>query len=156
MTNPAPERIAPGMVLNRVRMWHQRYADALLDLGGAQLVEDEEALAYLERTLSEPIPGRVKELRDGLEQIARGEGAYSLDPLTHAGNCIDEMKAKAKDLLAILDDYEKARPLIKAAKGMVNFDNPDFVGSMLMSSTKALIRAALDYKAQMEKEGGGT
>ena len=36
-----------------------------------------------------------------LEDIAAGSGAYSLDPLTHAGNCIDDMKATARAALAL-------------------------------------------------------
>ncbi len=35
-------------------------------------------------------------LLEVLETIAKGEGAFSRDPLTHAGNCIDEMKSIAQ------------------------------------------------------------
>lgn len=37
----------------------------------------------------------VPDLLAALEEIAKGEGAYSRDPLTHAENTIDAMKALA-------------------------------------------------------------
>ena len=39
------------------------------------------------------------ELRAALEKIAEGKGAFSLDPLTHASNTIDDMKALANAAL---------------------------------------------------------
>lgn len=39
-------------------------------------------------------------LRGFLFEISQGCGAYSLDPLTHASNCIDSMKCLAADALA--------------------------------------------------------
>lgn len=36
------------------------------------------------------------DLLAALEEIAKGEGAFSLDPLTHAGNTIDNMKEIAR------------------------------------------------------------
>ena len=44
----------------------------------------------------------VDEVVELLEQIARGEGQFSRDPMEHAGNCIEDMKAKAVAALAIL------------------------------------------------------
>lgn len=38
--------------------------------------------------------------REALEEIAKGEGAFSLDPLTHASNTIDSMKEIAKQALS--------------------------------------------------------
>jgi hypothetical protein len=38
-------------------------------------------------------------LREALEEIAKGEGAFSRDPLTHAANCIDRAVATAKKVL---------------------------------------------------------
>lgn len=35
-----------------------------------------------------------------LEEIAKGSGSFSTDPLTHAANCIEEMKACACAALA--------------------------------------------------------
>lgn len=47
---------------------------------------------------------RLLESRDRLlavlKEIERGEGAYSRDPLTHAENCIESMKAIARAVLA--------------------------------------------------------
>lgn len=40
------------------------------------------------------------DLVSALEEISRGAGVYSTDPLEHAGNCIDEMKAIAIAALA--------------------------------------------------------
>ena len=42
-------------------------------------------------------------LRHWLLEISKGEGRYNHDPLTHADNCIDDMKALA---LAALDGKE--------------------------------------------------
>ena len=38
---------------------------------------------------------RVAALEAALAEIAQGMGAFSRDPLTHAENCIDSMKAIA-------------------------------------------------------------
>ena len=42
------------------------------------------------------------ELTALLERITKGSGAFSHDPLTHAENCIESMKADAVKALAIL------------------------------------------------------
>lgn len=42
-------------------------------------------------------------LREALEDIAKGEGAYSRDPFEHACNTIDAMKERARAVLAALD-----------------------------------------------------
>lgn len=39
------------------------------------------------------------ELLAALREIAKGEGAYSMDPLTHAGNTIENMKELATDAI---------------------------------------------------------
>lgn len=39
-------------------------------------------------------------LRAAMEQIAKGEGPYSRDPLTHAANVIEDMMAVARAALA--------------------------------------------------------
>lgn len=41
----------------------------------------------------------VRELRQALEEIAKGGGPYSQDPLKHASNTIESMKQIAKDAL---------------------------------------------------------
>jgi hypothetical protein len=40
------------------------------------------------------------ELVKALEEIAKGQGAFSRDPLTHASNTIDDMKTLAREALA--------------------------------------------------------
>lgn len=40
------------------------------------------------------------ELLEVLKEIARGEGAFSRDPLEHAENCIEHAKAIAKAVIA--------------------------------------------------------
>ena len=42
----------------------------------------------------------VSELLEALEDIAKGEGRYSHDHLTHAENCIEDMKAIAVKAIA--------------------------------------------------------
>lgn len=39
------------------------------------------------------------ELLEALIEISEGSGAYSLDPLTHASNCIDNMKRLALEAI---------------------------------------------------------
>lgn len=43
---------------------------------------------------------------DALREIAKGAGPYSRDPLTHASNTIDAMRAIAKDALAAIKSAE--------------------------------------------------
>jgi len=38
-----------------------------------------------------------------LKEIARGEGAYSRDHLTHCENCVENMKGLAKKALELLE-----------------------------------------------------
>jgi len=40
-----------------------------------------------------------EQLKLALKEIAKGEGAFSLDPLTHASNTIDNMKEIAEKAL---------------------------------------------------------
>lgn len=39
-----------------------------------------------------------------MREIAKGKGAYSRDPLTHAGNTIESMKTMATDAVAEADE----------------------------------------------------
>jgi len=41
----------------------------------------------------------LRHAREGLREIAKGEGAYSRDPLEHAANCIESMKDLARRYL---------------------------------------------------------
>ena len=43
---------------------------------------------------------RIAELEAVLTEIAKGEGAFSRDRLTHAENCVDNMKDLARNALA--------------------------------------------------------
>jgi hypothetical protein len=42
---------------------------------------------------------KIERMRAALEEISRGEGPFSRDPLTHATNCIENMKQIARDAL---------------------------------------------------------
>jgi hypothetical protein len=46
---------------------------------------------------------RIGKMAAALAEIAKGEGAFSRDPLTHATNCIESMKQIARDALAYDD-----------------------------------------------------
>lgn len=46
------------------------------------------------------------ELLEALREIAKGEGAFSLDPLTHCSNTVDSMKAIALAAIAKAEDKE--------------------------------------------------
>ena len=43
--------------------------------------------------------GRVDALEEALEEIEKGDGPFSQDPLTHAGNCIENMTSLARTAL---------------------------------------------------------
>jgi len=45
-------------------------------------------------------------LRDALREIAKGEGRFSVDRLTHASNTVEDMKAIAVAALASLPDIK--------------------------------------------------
>ncbi len=47
----------------------------------------------------EDVAGLLRETADALEEIAKGEGAYSMDQLTHAFNTIENMKSLADPAL---------------------------------------------------------
>jgi len=46
----------------------------------------------------------IEQVKKALKEIQKGEGAYSLDPLTHAGNCIENMKDIAEQALKLLEE----------------------------------------------------
>lgn len=41
----------------------------------------------------------IAELLDALKEIEEGRGRFSCDPLTHAGNCIEDMKQIATEAI---------------------------------------------------------
>ena len=43
---------------------------------------------------------RIEVLEGALREISEGKGRYSMDPLEHAGNTIEDMKELAKEALA--------------------------------------------------------
>ena len=45
-------------------------------------------------------------MREALREISRGEGRYSMDPLEHAGNTIEDMVHLANNALATLVQIE--------------------------------------------------
>ena len=45
------------------------------------------------------LKAEVERMRNALQEIAKGEGRYSRDPITHADNCIEDMKKLAADAL---------------------------------------------------------
>ena len=47
----------------------------------------------------EDVAALLRETADALEEIAKGEGAYSMDQLTHAFNTIENMKSLAAPAL---------------------------------------------------------
>ena len=55
---------------------------------------------YLIGQQRDDLKALVRELRAALQEIAKGEGPYFRDPLTHAANCIAVMKRLANGALA--------------------------------------------------------
>lgn len=47
----------------------------------------------------EAMAAENERLKTALLEIAKGEGAFSLDPLTHAQNCIEDMKRIAHEAI---------------------------------------------------------
>ena len=64
-----------------------------------ELRKAQERIAELEVELAEALK-RIAELEAVLTEIAKGEGAFSRDRLTHAENCVDNMKDLARNALA--------------------------------------------------------
>ena len=50
-------------------------------------------------SLESELRDRIEELEEALRQIAKGEGPFSRDPLTHAANCVENMQKIAIDAL---------------------------------------------------------
>ena len=47
------------------------------------------------------------ELFTALKEISKGDGEFSRDPLTHAQNCIENMKGIAKEAIAEVEGNSK-------------------------------------------------
>lgn len=54
------------------------------------------------RTAGHELLDIVEALREALEEIAKGEGAFNRDPLVHCANAVEAMKATANTALANL------------------------------------------------------
>jgi len=48
---------------------------------------------------ADEVDTRIQELEEALEEIAKGDGPYDMDPLKHAGNCIKNMVSIATKAL---------------------------------------------------------
>lgn len=70
-----------------------------LDLLAADELERLRAVRKTLGDANEEADAEIERLRAALEEIAEGKGAYSMDPLEHAGNCIDDMKELARKAL---------------------------------------------------------
>ncbi len=49
---------------------------------------------------------RCARLREALLEISKGRGSFSIDPLTHATNAVNEMKQLAIDALATVENNQ--------------------------------------------------
>lgn len=49
------------------------------------------------------------DLVKAMEEISKGEGAFDMDPLEHAANCINNMKGIAKHVLKAIAEIENGR-----------------------------------------------
>lgn len=63
-------------------------------------VEDTLNEAYRNRVEVEQLKAQNAQLLEALREISEGEGAYSRDPITHLGNCLDNMKRIAINSIA--------------------------------------------------------
>ena len=59
-----------------------------------------------------------------LEEIAKGEGAYNHDPLIHAGNTLDNMKALARAAIPVAEMLEKTLERIRDHSVGTTADGP--------------------------------
>ena len=53
---------------------------------------------------AQDLSAQLREARKALEEIAKGEGEFSRDPLQHAGNVMENMKGIARRALATKGD----------------------------------------------------
>ena len=89
-------------------------SDAIAYCSGEFPCEASTAAASLEhelcdlRTYAQECEAACVVPREALEEIARGRGQYSLDPLEHAANTIEDMKALATTALAATAGAELA------------------------------------------------
>lgn len=63
-----------------------------------EIKELDEKNDFLADTLLRKVK-QIKDLTEALEEISRGEGAYDMEPLKHAGNVIDNLVGIAKQAL---------------------------------------------------------
>ncbi len=76
---------------------------------GVILAEDGRQIASVfprDRTANANLIAAAPVLYEALVQIAKGEGRFSRDPLTHASNTIEDMKLLAKSALALAEGKE--------------------------------------------------
>lgn len=74
--------------------------------GRDSLAHDLGALSYIVESIGtefaelEKLAAERERFADALREISQGAGRYSRDPLTHASNCIEDMKQLASDALS--------------------------------------------------------
>ena len=73
--------------------------DAFRSLGYEGSMGDTDTLPARLETFASSLRATRDKLRGALEEIAKGEGPFSRDPLTHASNTIDAMKELARAAL---------------------------------------------------------
>ena len=97
------------------KLHHRRMRVAACDVYGWVYVNDADP-DYFYRRLPACLAAEeaYKRLKEALHEIAKGRGAYSHDPLSHAENCIEEMKGIAKAALAPFEEAPFAEPILNA------------------------------------------
>lgn len=96
--------------------------------------------------MSEP-----KTMRDVLEEIEKGEGAFSRDPHIHAVNCVENAKELAREGLTLLDSLHiipgadvvvTPQGLEDAARAAFSHSHPHRVWDAFPEEDKARMRCA--------------
>ena len=98
-----------GPYFSEVEIWHENYGllARMPDNSSIWYSDKNEEVAQeaLDRNIANAtIMAATLELLEALIEISEGKGRYDLDPIQHAANCIEDMKALA------LEAIKKATP----------------------------------------------
>jgi len=80
----------------RIKVWKHASEEK------SEKLDETEALLQLANNRCNILAKQLGEAKNALTEISEGKGRFSLDHLTHAGNCIEDMKKLAVDALEAL------------------------------------------------------
>lgn len=72
----------------------------LVALRSYEQADEDGVMVLVSRQAVDEAASEIERLRLALTRVSEGFGAFSTDPLTHAKNCIEEMRQIALDALS--------------------------------------------------------